>query len=517
MPKPKRRLSDLRIHEIAFCRGGMHPMAKILLYKSADGADAALDVLAALEDGRILFEKFRGSPRSRYGTHASKGFKGNYGQAWRIHFSRIGGGALTGQAGGPIRGTVRRTEMIAAAMKPPCNLPSTDSVGPRAGGPSPLKGDFPEKPSDYGLSSWDSPENAEDARLTCADLAVIKRAALAEIKWRAAEREKREAGVRKGHDALELETLVDAIDEILGEPLEDFEEPILKAFDEYGAAVSRDLPDLFGVDAAEQLNSRAAEGRPSHDDVSAIVATELELAGTVPDKPGGGGAMQFLKSLSKRGKAALGYVLGEKDPAEFFKGTSEDVGKLIAGLLEKAAESGERIEKLEVDLEKASKPKADPNSLESILKAVGDPGVRAYIETQAAAVKSLGGKVAELTKSNRRKELEAIVKSCEHLPSEGLVDVLEKADLAGILEPIEKILRSANEQAKLGKAFEELGVETLVGDAAVTDPAQAYEALVAKGAEIRKVETKLTAEQAFEKACELNPDLYEASQRVPSH
>lgn len=147
-----------------------------------------------IEDRMFATTNFAGSPRSKYGTHSSKGFKGSYEAAWRCHFSKIGGGALTGAAGGPIRGTVRRTEMIAAGMKPPCNLPGTENIGARGGGKSPLDCSFPSKPSDYGLSGWASPKDdnltAEDIRLTCQDLAVIKRAALGEVKWRAQQREK---------------------------------------------------------------------------------------------------------------------------------------------------------------------------------------------------------------------------------------------------------------------------------------------------------------------------------------
>ena len=143
--------------------------------------------------------KFVGSPRNPFGSHCSFRFKGGmdgYKAAWRCHFSKVGGGATTGAASGPIRGTVRRCAMIAAAMKPKCNLPSTESIGARTGPKSPLKCNFPSKPSDYGLSSWlnasdegiDPPEKA--MRFTCQDLALIKRAALAEIKRRAEDREK---------------------------------------------------------------------------------------------------------------------------------------------------------------------------------------------------------------------------------------------------------------------------------------------------------------------------------------
>ena len=141
--------------------------------------------------------KFAGSPKNRFGTHSSYKFKGDYAAAWRCHFSQVGGGALTPRAAGPIMGTVRRTEMIAAGMKPTCELPTTDTINARGGPPSPLKCSFPEKPSDYGLSGWDEPETDEDRegmKLSCDDLAVIKRAALAEVKRRSQDREEREEG-----------------------------------------------------------------------------------------------------------------------------------------------------------------------------------------------------------------------------------------------------------------------------------------------------------------------------------
>lgn len=154
-------------------------------------------------------ENFVGSPRSKYGTHGSKGFKGNYAQAWRIHFSQVAGGALTAAASGPIRGTVRRTEMIAASMKPKCNLPAAENLAARTGAKSPLPGDFPKSPSDYGLSSWASPSDddltREDIQLSCKDLAVIKSAASRETKRRIADREAAER--KKGSQSMDPQLL----------------------------------------------------------------------------------------------------------------------------------------------------------------------------------------------------------------------------------------------------------------------------------------------------------------------
>lgn len=298
----------------------------------------------------------------------------------------------------------------------------------------------------------------------------------------------------------------------------DREARILAAVEAYAETMQREVPELFAGRLAKWLNEFAAESRPEEEDVHAVVKTELGLAGLLPEAPSGGKEMpEFLKSLSERGQAALAYILGDRDPAEFFKGVAEDVGSLVIGLVEKAAEHGPAVAKLEADLAKASKPAADPNDLDSILKSVEDPGVRAYIETQAAAVKSLGGRVTDLQKAAKTKELEDVAKSLDCLPNEdgALVVILGKASDGGFLDDLKKILAAANEQAKIGKALEEIGISTDIGEGSVGTPEEAYEALVAKATEIRKG-TTLSPEQAFEKACEEEPLLYAATRRTPA-
>jgi predicted CoA-binding protein len=175
-------------------------------HKGVDMEDVELnsEEMDDLEDG--LVTKFVSSPRNKYGTHSSRGFKGDYASAWKCHFSKVGGGSTSAEAGGPIRGTVRRVSMIAAGMKPPCKLVETDSVGARQGPKSPLKCTFPQHPSDYGLTSWADPSDddltREDIQLTCPDLNVIKKAALAEVKRRADDREASEEGKYISQDEL---------------------------------------------------------------------------------------------------------------------------------------------------------------------------------------------------------------------------------------------------------------------------------------------------------------------------
>lgn len=174
-----------------------------ILFEPASGEDeSCADEMCcrdAHDETKLDYEvKFAGSPRNPFGTHSSYKFKGGtagYKKAWRLHFSQINGGALTPAASGPIRGTVRRTEMIAAGMKPPCDLPAAENIDARAGSKSPLSGAYPQKPSDYGLDRWDKPEGDEDRKgivFSCGDLETIKRAATQEVKRRIADREAEE-------------------------------------------------------------------------------------------------------------------------------------------------------------------------------------------------------------------------------------------------------------------------------------------------------------------------------------
>ena len=101
--------------------------------------------------------------------------------------------------------------MIAAAMKPPCKVVDAEQIAARTGPKSPLPGTYPEKPSDYGLNAWLKPgdegvDPEKALRFTCADLNVIKRAAVAEIKRRIADREAEgKGGMTPDEEAILLE------------------------------------------------------------------------------------------------------------------------------------------------------------------------------------------------------------------------------------------------------------------------------------------------------------------------
>jgi len=216
---------------------------------------------------QIADEFFAGSPKNKYGTHASKGMKGNYSNNWKLHFSKIGGGSISAAAGGPIRGTVRRVSMIAAGMKPPCNLPGGEDTPARGGPKSPLSGDFSEHPSDYGLTTWATPSDdnltQEDIRLTCQDLATIKKTALAEIHRRAKDREAEEKK-KKGESYIMPNGV--KITELEGKKfvaVEDFEKVTKEAEDSKGFKEKYEAEEKKSKEAEEKLNKISKEKRDS--------------------------------------------------------------------------------------------------------------------------------------------------------------------------------------------------------------------------------------------------------------
>lgn len=195
------RLTDIDPEFVSLVRAGANRQKTFMVVKEDEGAADPIPEGFDEVQMNAFLEKFTGSPRNRFGTHSSYKFKGDYAEAWKLHFSQHAEGKPDAESTGPIRGTVRRVEMIAATMKPVCKLPSTDDIGARGGDPSPLAGSYAETAKDYGLEKWDEPKDDADregVKLSCSDLEVIKRAALAEVKRRAEDAKKAGEAAGKG-------------------------------------------------------------------------------------------------------------------------------------------------------------------------------------------------------------------------------------------------------------------------------------------------------------------------------
>lgn len=318
-----------------------------------------------------------------------------------------------------------------------------------------------------------------------------------------------------------LHALLATTTEIMRSDVDDREALILAAVNEYAATMERDVPELFAGRLAKWLVELAIDD-PEDAVVEKILTGELEAHGLLPDTEGDS-IMKFLEKLSKSARAAFDSLDAEKKAEDVFKGASEDLGIFVGALLERiVGDEGLEAElgKAQVAFQKAIESGGHPQTeLEKVLKGVTDLSVRNLLEAQAVALKSQGKTVADLVTKAERRELAEMAKAWTHLPSDGgtLVDCLQKAKAAGFLDTFEKILTSAQAQAAKGKAFDALAadmdfdVEGLgAGDG--LDPGEAHEAIVAKAAELRKgKELTLSAEKAYELACEQNSALYTAT------
>jgi hypothetical protein len=313
-----------------------------------------------------------------------------------------------------------------------------------------------------------------------------------------------------------LHALLAATTEIMRADNVDREALVLAAVNDYAAAMNRDVPELFAGRLAKWLANWGLDGSlPEDSEIQKVMKEELELAGLAGDVTKGE-KMDWLKKLSKEERPALDYVLAGTDPAEFFKGTSEKAGTFIVGLVKRAVQAtttdGELVKTL-AELTKARAESGTDEGFDAIVKSIQDPAVRQLVEMQRTTIGKQHETVSALQKSTRRAELREIVKGFDCLPNESdsLLVMLEKADKAGILADLQKVLTSANKQAEVGKQLKELGLDSIPGEGSAGTPQEADEALMAKAVEIRKLQPTLSNEQAYAKACDDNPDLYEGT------
>jgi hypothetical protein len=320
---------------------------------------------------------------------------------------------------------------------------------------------------------------------------------------------------RRLHALLAATTEIMRADDVDREPL------ILEAVNDYAAAMNRDVPDLFAGRLAKMLSEWAKHADSFPDvprddrDIHAIVKAELELAGLAGELKKGE-TMDWLKTLTKEERNALDFALGGTDPAEFFKGTTEAAGLFVVALTKRAVAATTSEASLATAVDELTKARASGNTdegFDAILKSITDPAARELVTIQRSRLVTQGGEISELKKAEKRRGYADIVKTLGALPNENgaLVTILEKADAAGILDDLKKVLAGANAQAEMGKAFHEIGGDTLPGEGDPGTAAEADEALMAKAVELKKTWPDLTAEQLYVKASELNPRLYQVA------
>ena len=273
-----------------------------------------------------------------------------------------------------------------------------------------------------------------------------------------------------------MDSLRDALMQVVYSPeLPDREARISESVDQFVAALEADLSAL--------LQGRLAKGHTAQR----------------PDKEGPMPAKLDKSKLPDDVKAHLEEVEGKLAKVE------TDLAKAQGD----AKAAGERADKAEADVAELRKAKAvDPDSDEGFAELVkGMPAAQAeFLKAERAKRKALESDVAKMRDTARASEFLAKAKDYRHVPGkpEELAEALRKADDAGVLEVVERVLKAAD------AALEKAGLTKPIGSdqgGAGDDPMAKVEAAAG---ELRKANPKLTREQAIAKAIEENPDLYRA-------
>ena len=233
---------------------------------------------------------------------------------------------------------------------------------------------------------------------------------------------------------------------------------------------------------------------PAPDDVLERVETMLSAD---PGEGDGGDpvdqkkAMEILAKLTDEQRKSLVELVGK--------------GAKVEAAEKRATEAEAKAKTAEEALAKAAKGKGDDDQ-DAILKALPEE-VRKIVEPLLKAETDkrtkLDGEVSELKKAARRRDLREIAKSYSSfsVSEDELVALLEKADAAGLIDDIQKVLKPASEAA--ARIFDVLGSEA----EGLTD-AEAKLDKLAKELQAANAAGFPTYEQAYSEIVKRNPELY---------
>jgi hypothetical protein len=343
----------------------------------------------------------------------------------------------------------------------------------------------PEKPSTWKLRIWESPSKGVTARQVGAAVAALGPGGFRgnRVQIPAEDLPKVKAKVRAAWLKANPDRKPDEVPAVLKG------DPIPQAKKGPGQAIAAWISEVF-----EKLKGGGGSP-PSPDDVRERVETLLSVK---PDGSEGGDdvdkkeAMEILAKLDDEQRKALVALV-------------EKAGKVEAAE-KRATEAEAKAKTAEEELAKALKKEGDDDQ-EAVLKALPEE-VRKIVEPLLKAEREqrtkVEGQVSELQKAARRRDLREIAKSFDgfSVPEKELVDLLEKADEAGILDELQKVLKPASEAA--AKIFDVLGSEA----EGMTDAEAKLDAM-AKELHSKASDRFPTFEAAYAEIVKRNPELYE--------
>ncbi len=186
-----------------------------------------------------------------------------------------------------------------------------------------------------------------------------------------------------------------------------------------------------------------------------------------------------------------------------------------------AKEADEKAKKAKGDKDEGiDKSSLDPKTKAAFEKIEADNAELAKAQTAkdeelAKAAKAKDERIAKLEDESLTAKMADLAKSFDRIPLETDAMVkLFKGVTDDQLEVLKTMLTALSEQIKTGKLFEE------VGKGGKGSSATAFDELTVKGEDLRKADPKLTKEQAFSKACDSDPELFQkhqAEHRTAAH
>ena len=284
-----------------------------------------------------------------------------------------------------------------------------------------------------------------------------------------------------------IRALGNSVSQILHSDAEDKETRIRDSVREFSSVIDEDVADLI----AGRITKHAAEGEslPTADEVVSTLETLFSTLGVDSEEEN---SMTTNVDLSKL----------TDEQRETLRGLVEKAGKVDAAEV-KAKEAEEA-------LAKATKTEDEdgltPEQRE-IVKALS-PEMRKLVEPLLAVEREgrekLAGEVVNLKKAARRSELRKIAAGYDSLAiaDETLVDALEKADAAGILDDVTSILEPAAKAA--GRVFDIIGTE-----AEGLGSAEQKLDKLAKDLYTASPDNFPTYERAYDEVTKRNPELYD--------
>jgi adenylate kinase family enzyme len=284
-----------------------------------------------------------------------------------------------------------------------------------------------------------------------------------------------------------LSALGSSIHQILNSDESDKEGLLRVSLQQFSSAMDDELSDLLAGRILKNLASW--DGPPE----AAEVAKRLD---------------NLLSEISAEGSGGTDV----KDQIDLSKLTDEQREQLrqLVATAKKAQEAEARAKAAEDALAKAGDESDDGLSEEqrATLKALS-PELRKIIEplleTERKGREALHVQVVDLTKAARRRDLTEIVKAYTGIsvPESEFVDFLEKADGAGLLDELRKVLDPAN--AAASRVFDVLGSDQ---EGALGDAEQKLHKL-ATDLNASNSEQFPTYEQAYAEITKRNPELAE--------